>query len=65
MSTTPGVLTDILVTIIFIFITLASTFMSSYDLLETGSKFFEQLLILLEPLLVRFKVVIAIDVLVY
>ena len=63
MSATPGVLADILVTDLFI-IALASTFMLSYDFLETGSKFFEQLSILLEPVLLRFKVVIAIDVLV-
>ena len=64
MSTTPGVLADILGSIIFI-IALGSIFMLSYDVLETGAIFFEQLLILLEPVLVRFKVVITIDVLVY
>ena len=62
MSTTLGVLTDILVLVTII--ALGSSFMLSYDVLETGAKLFEQLLILLEPLLVRFKVVIAIDVLV-
>ena len=63
MSTTLGVLTDILVLVTII--ALGSSFMLSYDVLETGAKLFEQLLILLEPLLVRFKVVITIDVLVY